>query len=137
MKTRAIGAAAAWLAVALAVAGCSLLLNGPPPAAPQVSPAVWHLDPDSPPPRPEDTSFVAMVTERVCANGREIRGILLPPVIDYRADEVIVSLYVEPVPGGPQACPGTLPTRFEIPLAEPLGDRQLVDGIGGTDDDPL
>lgn len=41
-----------------------------------------------------------MVSERACASGREIRDSLLPPVVEYRDDEVIVSLYVESVPGG-------------------------------------
>lgn len=129
--------AAAFLVVAPAVAGCSLLVNDPSPAAPAAgSPAVWHLDPDRPPPGADDTTFSAMVTERACASGREVNDILLPPVIEYREDEVIVSLYVEPVPGGAQDCQGTAPTRFTIQLAEPLGGRTLVDGIGGTDDDP-
>jgi hypothetical protein len=128
---------AAILAVAVALVGCGLLVNDPSPAAPPAgSPAVWHLDPDSPPPDPQATTFLAMVTERACAGGREIRGILLPPVIEYRADEVVVSLYVEPLPGGAQDCIGSPPTRVEIHLAEPLGDRRLVDGIGGDEDDP-
>ena len=53
----------------------------------------------------------------------------------YGADEVIVSIYVEPLQGD-QECPGNPPARFTVELREPLGDRQLIDGIGGTDDDP-
>ena len=55
-------------------------------------------------------------------------------MIDYGQEEVVVSLYLEPTRGG--TCIGVAPTRFVIELSEPLGGRQLIDGIGGTDDDP-
>lgn len=129
--------AALTLLGATALSSCSLLIN-PSPAAPvDGSEAVWHLDPAVPTPGPEATSFVAMVTERACASGRDISDLLLPPVIQYGNDAVTVSLYLEPLPGGAQNCTGTAPARFTIELSEPLGDRQLVDGVGGTDDDPI
>jgi hypothetical protein len=121
---------------AIVLVGCSLLLGPPGDTVPvDGSPAVWQLDPDRPPPGPEATSFIAMVTERECASGHDISGPLLPPVIEYGNDAVTVSLYLEPLPAGAQSCQGTLPTPFIIQLTEPLGDRQLVDGMGGTDDD--
>ena len=116
---------------------CSLLMNPSAALPANASEAVWHLDPDVPPPAADATSFVAMVTERACASGRDISDILLPPVVQYGNDEVTVSLYVEPFPGGAANCIGTMPTRFTIELSEPLGGRQLVDGIGGTEDDPV
>jgi hypothetical protein len=120
------------------VCGCSLLLpsSNAPTIARDASPAVWHLDPDQPAPGPAATSFTAMVTEQDCSSGREITSLLLPPVIEYLEVQVTVSLYLEPLPAGAHECQGTLPTPFVIELAEPLGDRQLIDGIGGTDDDP-
>ncbi|MEX0710112.1 MAG: hypothetical protein WD116_02795 [Chloroflexota bacterium] len=126
--------ATACLAVVATLSGCSLLVNDPASRAPHVgSPATWELDPGDPFPVPSDRSFAALVTERACASGREIEGLLLPPVIEYDPNEVIVSLYLEPLAGGAQDCQGTAPTRFVIQLAEPLGDRRLVDGIGGED----
>ena len=120
-----------------AVGGCSLLLTPSAPARPvEGSPATWFLDPDSPAPGPDATSFTAMVTERECAGGRAIRDILLEPVITYGSDVVTVSLYVEPLSAGAHDCQGTAPTPFTIELDEPLGDRQLVDGIGGSEEDP-
>ena len=124
----------ALLLAATILAGCSFLI---PDAAPTGgSAATWYLDPAAPAPGPDDTSFVAMVTERACSSGRDISDILMPPVIEYGAETVAVSLYVEPFPGLAANCIGTMPTRFTIALGEPLGDRRLVDGIGGTDDDP-
>lgn len=117
--------------------GCSLLMNPSAALPANASEAVWHLDPDVPPPGPNATSFVAMVTERACSSGRDISDILLPPAIQYGEDLVVVSLYVEPLAASAADCIGTPPTRFTIELTEPLGDRQLVDGIGGTDDDPV
>jgi hypothetical protein len=117
--------------------GCSLLMNPAATLPADASEAVWHLDPDAPPPGPAATSFVAMVTERACSGGRDISDLLLPPAIQYGEDLVVVSLYVEPRTADAADCIGTLPTRFTIELSEPLGDRQLVDGIGGTDDDPV
>ena len=122
---------------ALLLAGCSLLIDPPAAVPADASPAVWHLDPDAPPPGPQATSFVAMVTERGCASGRDIRDLLLPPVIQYGNDAVTVALYLEPLPAGAQDCQGTLPTRFTIELSEPLGDRQLVDGIGGSEEEAV
>jgi hypothetical protein len=126
------------LPIALLVSGCGLLL--PPSHAPSLptdaSPAVWHLDPDLPPPGPDATSFTAIVTEQACSGAREIRGLLLPPVIEYLEFQVTVSLYLQPLPPGGHECPGNPPTPFVIELAEPLGGRQLVDGIAGTGADP-
>ena len=127
---------AAGVALLNVVAGCSFFRIDPEPMLPaDASEAVWHLDPDQPAPGPGATSFSAIVTERGCASARDITGLILPPVIQYGADEVIVSIYVEPLQGD-QECPGNPPARFTIELREPLGDRQLIDGIGGTDDDP-
>ena len=117
------------------IAGCSLLIDARPTLPADASPAVWHLDPDQPVPGPGATSFSAIVTERACASARDITRLILPPVIQYGADEVIVSIYVAPLPAGAHNCPGNPPARFTIELSEPLGDRQLVDGIGGTEDD--
>ncbi|HET7520641.1 MAG TPA: hypothetical protein VFK61_03775 [Candidatus Limnocylindria bacterium] len=122
------------LLAALLLAGCSLLVNDPPVVPDNASPAVWHIDGEQP--SGDATAFVAQVTERACASGRDIRDLLLPPVIDYGDEAIIVSLYLQPLGGGAQSCVGTLPTPFTIELAEPIGDRMLVDGIGGDDDDP-
>lgn len=117
------------------LAACSLIVNDPAPRAPQVgSPAVWVLDPADPAPGPAARSFTALVNERACASGRGIKDLLLPPVIEYGPNDVVVSLYLEPLPAGVQDCQGTAPTRFVIQLAEPLDDRRLIDGIGGADE---
>jgi hypothetical protein len=134
---RAAAFATATVACHLLV-GCSLLLPtaSPVPIPENASPATWVLDPDQPRPGPDATSFTAAVTEQGCSSGRDIRGKLLPPVIQYLEFQVTVSLYLEPLPNpDAQECPGNLPTPFVIELAQPLGDRRLVDGIGGVQEE--
>jgi hypothetical protein len=118
--------------VALLLCGCSLLLpSSTAPSLPSgASPAVWLYDPDQPAPGPDTTSFKALVTEQACSGARDIRGLLLPPMIEYLEFQVTVSLYLEPLPPGAHECPGNPTTPFVIELAEPLGERRLVDGIG-------
>jgi hypothetical protein len=110
-----------------ATSACSLLL--PSPSLDTASPARWELDPEEMP-GPADTTFVAFVQEIGCASGRAIEGKLLPPVVEYGEDEIVVRLYLEPPEGDAHECPLPPPTRFEIQLREPIGNRRLVDGSG-------
>ena len=135
MKGSRLLACGALLSVALTT-GCSFLIDAQPTLPADASEATWHLDPDQPAPGPGATSFSAIVTERGCSSARDITGLILPPMIEYAADEVIVSIYVAPLQGGAD-CPSNPPSRLTVELREPLGDRQLVDGIGGSEDDPV
>jgi hypothetical protein len=90
------------------------------------SPAEWRLVRESQL-RPDGVSFDALVTERRCSGNRPIRDILLPPVIEYAAAHILVTLYVEPLDVG-AVCIANDPTLFTIPLSEPIGNRVLVDG---------
>lgn len=86
-----------------------------------------RLDPTSLP-RPEDTSIDLLVTERGCANGREMGDALLDPEVVETDDAVLVAFAVIPVFGG-AGCPGNPSTSVTIELTRPLGDRVLLDGL--------
>jgi hypothetical protein len=75
----------------------------------------------------ETTTFLADVTETACASGRTSEERIVPPLIIYEPDRVIVTFTVEPLPGD-QECPGNPATRISVRLSEPLGGRQLLDG---------
>jgi hypothetical protein len=112
--------------VATMVAACSLILP-PPTTTADASPARWTVDPAQPP-GPEDTSFSALVQEVGCSGGREIEGKLLPPVVEYGDDAIVIRLFLEPLARGFHTCPLRHPTKFTVPLAEPIGERELIDG---------
>jgi hypothetical protein len=81
----------------------------------------WDVGPDT-------TSFLAWVTETECVGGRSSEGRVRQPLIAYEAEQVAILFYVDP-PGtsGPTFCIGNPPTPIRVHLAEPLGDRRLVD----------
>jgi hypothetical protein len=88
--------------------------------------AAWDLAPGQAPGR-DATSFVAWVTEQVCASGQSSDGRVSRPDVAYGADRVTVSFGVRRLPGG-QDCQGNPPTSYVVELDEPLGDRALFDG---------
>lgn len=89
--------------------------------------ATWVLAPDQAI-EPGTRTFQADVTERECASGRSSEGRIREPLIIYEPNRVIVVFTVDPLPGGAFHCPSNPPTRVTVELAEPLGERQLLDG---------
>lgn len=77
--------------------------------------------------QPETTRLEVAVRERMCASGQSADDRLLPPEIELGEDAVVVTWFVEPVPGG-ATCPGNPATAATLELPEPLGDRELLDG---------
>lgn len=117
MTIRRIGA----VLVTVALMGCDAL------APVQPGPAVWAL-PDGFNIGPETTHFLALVTERACSGGRSSEDRIVGPEIEYVDDTaVVVTFGVRPLPGD-QECPGNPVTAVEVHLAEPLGNRLLLDG---------
>lgn len=90
-----------------------------------MNPATWNLVPESI--DAETTTFLAEVTENACASGQPSENRVVPPLIIYQPERVIVTFSVEPLPGS-QECPDNPSTRVRVRLSEPLGDRQLLDG---------
>lgn len=78
------------------------------------------------PPRPDDRALDLVVHERACASGQSADG-RIRPVVEYRPDSILVTITV-PYAGGFQLCPGNPDTPFRLPLDEPVGDREILDG---------
>ena len=95
--------------------------------APDLGPARWALDPAYPAPGPTSTELHVLVWELSCNGGTPLTGRIGPPVIDYGATTVTITLGVRPL-GGIQTCPGTRGTPATIRLPQPLGPRTLLDG---------
>lgn len=76
---------------------------------------------------PETTRLRVSVQERMCASGQPADDRLLSPEIELGEDAVVVTWFVEPVPGG-ASCPSNPITGATLELPEPLGDRELLDG---------
>lgn len=74
-------------------------------------------------------TFMVDVTELACASGKSMADRLRAPIVAFEPDRVIVTFTVEPLPDADaQECPGNPPTRIRLQLAEPVGDRKLLDG---------
>jgi hypothetical protein len=87
--------------------------------------ATWVVADDDRP-TPAAQSFNAMVERLGCAGGET--GKVLRPTVVANEDQVIVTLYVEPLPPGHYTCPGNKVVSHVVALDEPIGERQLVDG---------
>jgi hypothetical protein len=92
-----------------------------------LNPATWVLPGARP--GPEAMSITILVTERECASGQSSEGRLADPVVEYRDDAVLITTRVEPPVGDSFRCVGNPATEFTVELDEPLGDRQLRDGL--------
>jgi len=92
-----------------------------------LDPATWALPGARP--EPEATSFPILVTERGCASGQSSEGRLADPIVEYRDDAVLITTRVEPPVGDSFTCQGNPATEVTVELDEPLGDRQLLDGM--------
>jgi hypothetical protein len=89
--------------------------------------ASWWLDPATGFPAADATTFVAVVLE---ACGLPTAGRVTSPVVVYAADTVTVMFGVVPGVGGGQdsICLDSPPSPYRVVLAEPLGNRRLLDG---------
>ena len=90
--------------------------------------AEWELDPEFPP-----SGFGKMlhllIVESACRSGIDPRPRLETPRIVYGDTTVTVALFVRPPPGGgAYTCIGPPPVPIAVELAEPIGERELLDG---------
>ena len=90
----------------------------------QDSVGTWRLAEE---PGPRDTSVSVLVRERACSSGRTAEGRIQDPDVEYRRDEVVITVRVDSL-GGANSCPGAPDTPFVVELSEPIGTRALVDG---------
>lgn len=87
----------------------------------------WVLD--GPPPQPDDTSFAVLATERECVSGQPMGDRLLGPEIVITETEVLLAFAATPPPGRDQNCQGNPTDRVEVELPEPIGDRDIRNGL--------
>jgi hypothetical protein len=87
--------------------------------------ATWWLDPAADPPGQEATELSALIVEQSCASGQPPVGRVLAPAIVYGADAITITIAVRVIGGD---CPSNPAFPLTIQLAEPLGDRALLDG---------
>jgi hypothetical protein len=98
--------------------------SGPAPGA------VWTVNRGEPL-GPDTTIFTAMVRRVDCNNG--VTGDVQGPDVRLEDEEVTVTFTVKPVPSGARNCLGNNEVAYVVALAEPLGDRDLVDGQCDSD----
>ena len=80
-------------------------------------------------PSPKDETLHLSIIETTCRSGIDPRPRLETPQVIYGEATVTIALFVRPPPGGGvYTCIGPPPVRIVVELAEPLGDRDLLDG---------
>lgn len=76
---------------------------------------------------PASRDLDLLVTEHECTSGEGAEGRIEVVSLEESADRVEVVLGVRPRDSGFASCQGVPGTPFTISLAEPLGDREVVD----------
>lgn len=89
----------------------------------------WRLDPNGSPLAADAVEIDVLMTERACVSGQPIGDRLLEPEVVMTSDQVRIALAAEPPPGEFFECPGNPETAFEVALPEPLGDREIIEGL--------
>ena len=113
------------LLFAVGMTGCAAVPT--PSPTPGFGPATWALDPAFPDPTAHSIDFHILVWERACSGGSAATGRMSAPVLEYAAQTVTITIEVRGL-GGILTCPGNEATPSTVRLAEPLGDRTLLDG---------
>lgn len=89
----------------------------------------WRLDPDGPPLTRDTTEIEVILNERPCVGGREIGDRLVGPQIVMTDTQVFVAFAAERPEGDAFECPSNPDMPYTVELTEPLGDRDLVEGL--------
>jgi hypothetical protein len=95
--------------------------------APDLSVADWWLDPAFPAPGSTATELHVLVLERACASGQPPDGRIAEPEVSFGLDTITITIGVRRSEGD-QNCQGNPAVPLTVALAEPLGDRTLLDG---------
>jgi hypothetical protein len=86
----------------------------------------WQLD-EAVDLKPEDTVLRICVTEQTFAGGRRADGRVLAPDLYESEHELVLTMYVRPAPGFQTRSPNP-ETPVRVALADPVGQRELIDG---------
>lgn len=89
----------------------------------------WTLDPNGRPPSADSVEIDVLMTERECVSGQAIGDRLLEPEVVMTEDTVRIALAAEPPPGDAFDCQGNPETPYTVALPQPLGDREVVEGL--------
>lgn len=101
---------------------CRITVN-----APGFGPARVVLNPDSEP-DPESSELDVWIQELACANGQAPTDRDIIPVVVEDEQRIVITVLVEPVEGD-ATCPGNPWHPVTVTLEEPLGNRQILDGV--------
>jgi hypothetical protein len=96
---------------------------------PDLNTVEWRLDPAAPEPGPDATELHVLLTERECVSGQEIGDRLIGPQLVVTDANVRLAFAAEPPPGDAFSCQGNPETPFIVELPEPLGDREIIQGM--------
>lgn len=89
----------------------------------------WRLDPSAPKLGPDTKELRILAMERECVSGREMGDRLLDPEVVYTDDAVLLAFAAVPAPGADQNCQGNPEQAVAIELTEPLGGREVLNGM--------
>lgn len=92
----------------------------------------WELDPTAPT-TAESRLLTLIATERECVSGQPMGDRLLEPEVVLTDEAVLIAMAATPPEGGGD-CPGNPPQTISIELDEPLGDREIRNGLAGFGD---
>ncbi len=88
----------------------------------------WRLDPDSDL-EPDATLIHVFASELECASGQPMGDRLLDPEVVVTDEAVFLAFAALPDGQEYHECPGNPEVRVSIELQEPLGDRDVRDGL--------
>ncbi|PZF84016.1 hypothetical protein [Jiangella anatolica] len=92
-----------------------------------LDPADWRLPGEQPP--PDATAVTILAYEIDCSSGQPADGRLADPIVEYQDDAVVITMRIEPPEGELLTCVGNPETPVTVELDEPLGDRELRNGL--------
>ena len=118
--SHSVFSAAGILLAALLSSGCSAAEV--PPEEPNAN---WSLL-GRKSPAPQDTTLQLGVVRAACAGGET--GDVASTDTEFGTEQVVVTVYVQPLPEGAYDCPMNDTVPYILDLGQPLGERALVDG---------
>jgi hypothetical protein len=84
----------------------------------------WAFEPGSYPPDPKAKKLSILVSEVECSSSRKLDG-LIQPEVTYTDSTIEVILTAPALRGG--HCGAPAPTRYDLELEQPVGDRNVID----------